>query len=345
MIPTITNEKIYLKSKKKINSSNIVDKIKEEDDKSILNISTNNIEIDKSKMYQTKNIVSPKTVNYNDIMITSMLKDNVIGGNNFLVYFETFLPKGNLQNNPNFKLFFYSLNTDTRNVILDFFAKNIIQFLSSLQFCMKLAHFYFCLEPEEALILCNNIKISTIIDFNVTDEFINFLNYINRVQEKDSFVMQLFDYNLFTKVILDKSGKNIIIHMLDKFYSAKESPQKLSNIFYYLDNNFLNFSMTNFSTYVIQHYVRHFQTQSAYDLTILNINNLINNRNGVFVIVSVLETHNSTRISETLKLILKNLEIYTNGKYSSTLMEYVFNNFQEAVEFFILNKSKFLLGK
>lgn len=382
MEPKITNDKIYLKSKKKIVASNINNIFSEEvnnssntsiknNDKESFSYSTSNLQTtnlnnlnnlnnhnNHNNINNLNNVNNVNNVNnlnivnnvnnvnnLNDIMILNMFKDNISGGSNFLLYFESFLPKGNIQNNLNFKQFFYSLKNDTKKLIIDFFSKNVIQFLSSVQFCMKLAHFYFCLDADDALTLCSNIKISMIIDFNVCDEFLNFLNYVNRTQEKDSFVIQLFDYNLLSKVIFDKSGKNIIIHMFDKFYSNTEALQKLANIFFYLDSNFLNFSTTNFSTYVIQHYVRHFQTQAAYDLSIMNIDNLINNRNGVFVLVAILETHNSQRIFETLKLILKNLEVYTNGKYSSTLMEFVFNNFPESVEYFILNKSKYLLGK
>ena len=193
-------------------------------------------------------------------------------------------------------------------------------------------HFIFSMDIE-GLALSSNVK-----------NLIRFLTNIKTEEEKDFIYKQVVKINTFIKLIYDKNGKNLIEFIIDFFYNENEF-YKISSLSIIIENRFLEFSISNFSTFVIQKYIRKHKPSSVLDTIIIDIDTIGFNRNGIFIIIACLESFDRKQTTTLVEKIIDRTEIFYKEKYCSTLLEYIFFSFDISIDYFIMKKSKYLLGK
>lgn len=149
---------------------------------------------------------------------------------------------------------------------------------------------------------------------------------------------------VWMNLIPHRYGKNTVEFFLSCFFiNAREKHQLLFEV---LLNKFIEYSMMNYSTFVIQKFVQIYKTKECFFKIIENINKLTSNRNGIFVIISGLKSYKGDDLNKLLDKIMHVSEFLCKNMYASTLMEYVFNNHTAySAKIFINEKLNYLLGK
>lgn len=144
-------------------------------------------------------------------------------------------------------------------------------------------------------------------------------------------------------LISSKNGKNLVECIMISFF--KGNPSCHSKLFSVIHSNFLNYSKSNYTTFIIQKYISHFKTGEAFDLILSSFDELINSRNGIFVLISGLKAYKNDRLSCLLDKIMAKVEILSKGIYTSTMIEFVFRTFPQFCIDFTNNKLVYLIGK
>ena len=280
------------------------------------------------------NIIEVKTFDYKIIKLIS----------NCIIMEDTTLINQELLTNNYFEGLLYTDITSI-NRFNNLIVKNIAKIISetqSLHFLIKYYHALTKFSIELRNNIINNIYLDHLVNASATN-LIEFLKSIETEQEKDIIFEKINSIETFTKMIFDKNGKNIIEFILEEFYSPSSS-YKLNILITLIQNKMIEFSLSNFSTFVVQKFIRKYPIKKTFDYISENIFCLGTSRNGVFVIVACLETYSIENIENLIRIIINKIEYFATEKYSSTLVEYVFNNFQIAVDLFLKTKSNNILG-
>lgn len=158
-------------------------------------------------------------------------------------------------------------------------------------------------------------------------------------------VYSIFNSSLIWKqLIQSKYGKNIVEYFLKEFYC--EYPLKHSLLFGIIDSNFIDYALSNYTTFVVQNYINYFARDISFKLIMKNFEQLSITRNGVFVLIAGLKGFKQSKLEQLLDKIIDNSEYLCTNKYASTMMEYTFMNFGlQVCDKFIEKKLYFLYGK
>lgn len=192
------------------------------------------------------------------------------------------------------------------------------------------------------LSLINFLGIALTIDCNSLLEFLSLI--IETVKDAD-LIYSLFNaQQTWEMLISSKYGKCLVEYFMKEHYT--DNPSKHSILFSLIDQNFLEYSLQNYTTFVVQVYVSYYAQESAFKRIIKNFDQLCLCRNGVFVIMAGLKGYKNMKLQLLLDKIINNSEYLCNEKYASTMIEYVFKTFGSKVsQSFIDNKLTFLYGK
>lgn len=175
----------------------------------------------------------------------------------------------------------------------------------------------------------------------------NFLVFLKsiKIDSVKTYLLSLIKKDgVIDRFIFDKYGKSLVEFFLDDFY-PKDQLFKLTPLIFIIETRLIDYSVSNFSTFIIQKYIRLFKSDYSYETVKNNILTLGVNRNGVFVIVAALESYSSERALELSSIIINKLMSFITEKYASTLIEFVFKHFPVTVDWFLERKSDFILGK
>lgn len=194
-------------------------------------------------------------------------------------------------------------------------------------------------------------NIITAIDFKtnaLSGNYHNIIEIINLIYETDTadgdlLYQQINSEDIWEALISSKNGKNVIETLMSNFF--KNNPSCHSKLFSVIHSNFLNFSKSNYTTFVVQKYISIFRSGEAFSLVQLNFDALISNRNGIFVIISALKSFKKEKLSLLLDMIMDKVEILSKGIYTSTMIEFVFKTFPQFCVDFTNSKLAYLIGK
>ena len=189
---------------------------------------------------------------------------------------------------------------------------------------------------------------------NLTDLF-NKIKIINSNQQ-ELIYSKFNDYTKWNNIIKTNDGKQIIIYFLKNFFVDKKEfdncnkniinnyyINKHNILFSLIENNFYDFSISNYSTFVCQEYL--FLTNSLYALKFI-INNVLLfalNKNSSFVLKQAIDVYMS---DELINIVIDNSELICKNQFSSTIMEHILENFREISHYKFYKKfSESILGK
>lgn len=202
-----------------------------------------------------------------------------------------------------------------------------------LKFDCKLEQFFKYINLNEIALTveCNNLEeMITAIIFD---------------QEDSDFIYSLFNsVSIWTQLITNKYGKNIVEYFMKEFFY--NNPSRHSVLFSVIDQNFVEYAQSNYTTFVVQAYISYFALDFPFRKLMKNFDQLSLTRNGVFVVIAGLKGYKQYKLKQLLDKIISNAEYLCTSKYASTMMEYVFKNFGfEVCDKFIKKKMSFLYGK
>lgn len=191
-------------------------------------------------------------------------------------------------------------------------------------------------------------KYVNMIEISLTADCSNLVEMIISItseSEDADFIYSLFDSaSAWAQLITSKEGKNIVEFFMKEFYH--EDPLKHSVLFSVIDQNFVEFAQSNYTTFVVQAYISYFARDPPFKKIIKNFEQLSLTRNGVFVVIAGLKGYKQYKLKQLIDKIINNSEYLCTSKYASTMMEYVFKNFgTQTCESFIQKKLSFLYGK
>lgn len=181
--------------------------------------------------------------------------------------------------------------------------------------------------------------------FSITcNTLIHILSNLNAEEnEIDLIYNQFNNTECWTNMVSHKHGRNLVEFFLSNTYVNNSSKHLL--LFKVLEDNFVHFAQSNYSTFVIQIYVKCYHKNESFDKILTYFSELTITRNGIFVVISALKGYTKPHL-ETLidKIILHSEKLCTNV-YASTLIEFVFKNFEMAISKFLNTKLQSLFGK
>lgn len=238
--------------------------------------------------------------------------------------------------------------TGTNSVIsLSTINKYFVRMLSTSQGIDKLTSLYAGLKTEDLSLIflkqLNLYEVALTLDCNFLIEFIS---RISSSHSESEYIYSLFNCSLMWDVLIaSKYGKNLIEYFLkDHFYD--KNPERHSILLNLIEQNFLKFSLENYSTFAVQVYISRFSSPSTYKKIMKHFDQLCLNRNGVFVIISALKTYKNPQLQWLLNKIICKSELLCKEKYASTLIEFVFKTYgSEVCQSFIYKKLQYLYGK
>ena len=165
-----------------------------------------------------------------------------------------------------------------------------------------------------------------VIKYNKKEDLLEIFNQLNH-----PFTIEM--------MIEDQFASQVLLQLI-QLAQELTNPQSFFN---FLNNNFVYYSHQQISTYIIQGYIEHFHNinSSILDIITSKTQELSTTRNGCFVLIKALQHYSKKRL---VKAILDKAEVYSKGKYSSTVVEYLFREYDDwAINYFIENKLEFIL--
>lgn len=239
-------------------------------------------------------------------------------------------------------------NSTNQTKIINVIKKNAPSILSSsngLSFFLKL---YSNLSNYNSL-RENLLDLSEFVNMGYSNDFQNLIDILSVVNHSNTndrdIVYELFNKeSIWKSLIPHRNGKNVVEYLLTNFYINNASKHK--KLFELLESNFLDYSIMNYTTFVIQKYVQKYRTPETFVKIIENLNELTACRNGIFVIISALKSYKNDDLNLLLDKIMSVSEHLCKNVYASTLMEYIFSNHTNfSAPYFVENKIDYLLGK
>ena len=210
-------------------------------------------------------------------------------------------------------------------------TSNIISLIASSHVDLKDIH-----------VLFENADLNTILKGNDFKSLLNFISSLVNIKKDKENILQkvFFDKINWKEICFHKNAKSICEFMIDTFSEQMET----NFLFQYIESNVIEFSINNNSTYVVQHYITKTKSESVLLQIMTNLLYFTESRNGVFVVLTALNTYKNKKLFALIDLIIEKSEILCKETYGSTLIEKVFNNFiTYAPQKFVFSKKQHLL--
>lgn len=239
------------------------------------------------------------------------------------------------------------LNDDLIKIINSYILKTLNLLLSNPSGLEMICQYFLVIQQTHLQLVKEflyELKIEGLVLGHYSSFFITFLRTFQNDQLKMIIFNKVKYEEIIEKMVYDKNGKNLIEYFIEDFFS-EENKSRLDPLFYLIETKLLDYSIANFATFIIQKYIRTHKTLYSYEIIKNNIISLGTNRNGVFVIVAALESYPYEKAIVLADIIISNLLIFIKEKYASTLVEFVFKKFPVTIDWFISNKSAYILGK
>lgn len=209
------------------------------------------------------------------------------------------------------------------------------------------AYFYKLYEVDEKRLLYF-VSQFDFKSFALTSSYQSIIDIIKFMTETDNKLYDIIYEMLNSEstwmcLIPNKYGKNLVEGILTNFY--RNEIYKHSILFQVIHSNFTQYSKSNYTTFVVQKYISNYQTRQALALVEKCFDDLLSNRNGIFVIISSLKSFKIEKVSRLLSKIFGHVEHLCKGIYTSTMMEFVFKTFPQFGVDFVNLKIDLTLGK
>lgn len=173
---------------------------------------------------------------------------------------------------------------------------------------------------------------------------IHILSNLNTEESEIDIVYSQFNNaDCWTNMVSHKYGRNLVEYFLSNTYV--NDSYKHFILFKVLEDNFVHFAQSNYSTFVIQIYVKCYHKPDSFAKIITNFNELTVTRNGIFVVISALKGYSKSQLEALIDKIILHSEKLCTNVYASTLIEFVFKNFELAISKFLSTKLHSLFGK
>lgn len=146
------------------------------------------------------------------------------------------------------------------------------------------------------------------------------------------------------QLIINRQGKYIPEYFMTTLFVG--DPEQLNLLFATIETNFLEYSKTNFTTFLVQCYIETYKSTAVANIIIDIMPSLTSSRNGVFVVISALKTYKDDSLYLIIDRIIELSVSFSKDPYASTIIECLFKNHTEySTKKFIQTKSDCYLGK
>lgn len=201
----------------------------------------------------------------------------------------------------------------------------------------------------------------------LSPDYKKFLDFLIKLQKekggykiKEALFAIFNDFNTWLTLLLDKYGKNVVEHLITTFSeettgnydSSASSPSVSTKTLSFellgkvINENIVELCKGKFSTYAIQVFIQATKYESTATAILNNLTDIAACRNGVFAIISALNSYKEATLHMLLDKIIYFSEVFSKNNYSSTLIEFVLKTFTDyCVPKFIESKSIYFLGK
>lgn len=177
--------------------------------------------------------------------------------------------------------------------------------------------------------LDNSKKQSVIKSINFIDisknesscKVISLLKLLFSTTEQEMIIKQFKNESKLHGLILNKFGKNVLEWIILNFTCKLGAIEKL------LYNKFVEYSSSNNSTYVIQALIKRERGEKILKCFQLGIEQIVEFRNGVFVVTCGLQYLYPQQRDQLLNLIIANFVNFSRKKYASTLVEKIISEY------------------
>lgn len=170
-----------------------------------------------------------------------------------------------------------------------------------------------------------------------------FDHFVNNQHITEEMYNQFNSKNCWIQLITSKFGRNLVEYFLN--HSLLKSPTFHTTMFEVIEENFVYYARSNYSTFVVQTYIQSHHTKETYQNISLHFEELTQTKNGVFVIISALKAYQAEELEGLINKLVELSEKLCTNSFASTLMEYLFKNFSSARILFINTKLSHLLSK
>lgn len=281
--------------------------------------------------------------------------------------------KKDFQNNSDFYLKLSKENDNEILLIIDNLMQNSKIIFKKKKYMQFLIQFYNSLyqESKEKLdesnkiipytdpskVLLEKINIEEVIMINNHTLFIQLFKELKCFRHKEILFSKLNNNHTWIIILGNAYNYPLLEYLIGNYLTEKEFKEKNlgESLFKILEDHFLEYCIGEYLTFVMQKYIQHHFSKKMYKLVKSNFQGLIFNKKGIYVLITTIKTLLSmgeenieykNYSNKIMKKILNFGEIICKDTYGSTLAEYVFSNYKiQAIEYFLANKSNYLLGK
>lgn len=209
------------------------------------------------------------------------------------------------------KMLIIDMTSQLCNTLLSY-PNGKILFLSIYTYLSNLS------KADEFLIKCDFKSFAFAGGYSNLIEVFNFVK-TNNPKEMEVIYSMFNDQKLLDEMIKHKQGKFLIEYFLKNF--LKEFPSNDDVLIRLLKQNFISYSQTNYSTFVIQVYIETYKPTWVIDTIDKNFEEMLSTRNSIFVISSAVESFKS---QDFFDILIAKSEILCTNQYASTMLENIF---------------------
>lgn len=237
------------------------------------------------------------------------------------------------------------VNEKINHKVFSHLQNNFLGFLASQKTTANLIQLSKSLTKHQLIRLLSSVDL---INACMQAEYNNLIEYMRCVcsadKELQDVVLSRFDNtNIWRDLISNKYAKNVVEYFINHFLDNFE--YKRSKLYDLIECSLIEFSKKNYATFVVQSYIMKEKSQKALQIMIENLMSIVACRNGVFVIIASLKSYSGKSLQTLINRIVNVSDILSKNAYSSTLIEYMLVNHENAASLFIKSKSNSFLGK
>lgn len=221
-----------------------------------------------------------------------------------------------------------SMSEENKEKFSDLIAKGFEKYIINKKTKMKIIYFIKEILPDNHVLKLIDSISDKLIKISMTNKYMNIINLFENIKERsyiinNSIIINFLRVNDVISIFNNKNSKFVIEYFLKK-YKKYDFIYKLTTI---IDNNIITFSLLDSATFIVQTYIKEYKP--LYENLLIKTNNLIKNieilassRNGVFFLMTILNTYSFDKTKTLIDEICNISNSLSKLKYSSTLIEY-----------------------
>lgn len=190
----------------------------------------------------------------------------------------------------------------------------------------------------------NMMNVSLSSSYVALIEMFDELNKLGK-PEINAAILEYFNIKeKWEQLIVNKQGKYIPEYFMTTLFINDSTQLKL--LFEIIETNFLEYSKTNFTTFLVQCYIETYKRSEVANIIIDIMPSLASSRNGVFVLISALKSFKDDSLYLIIDRIIELSVSFSKDQYASTIIECLFKNHSAySTRKFIQTRSNCFLGK